>query len=135
MKTTVDVYMRWDYGRIAVMLNSQAGPVNRHVGGIAKKTQSIARTLVGKRTGRLAASISITRSKTATGFEYTVGSMRTYALLHHNGTKPHLIIAKPPGLLRFKGTGATIVWTKVAKHPGTKPNPFLSTALKIAMKT
>lgn len=129
------VYIRWHYGAIDVMLNSRGGKVGRHVEGIARKTQSVAKTLVGKRTGRLAASISVQRSRTPQGFEFTVGSMRSYALAHHNGTKPHIIVAKPPGILRFKGTGTTIVWKKAVAHPGTRPNPYLTTALKIAMKT
>ena len=135
MQVDTQVYMRWDRGAIEVMLNSRGGKVGRHVEIKAKKTQEIARTLVGKRTGRLAASISMQRSRTATGFEYTVGSSRLYALAHHNGTKPHLIIAKPPGILRFKGTGTTIVWKKAVAHPGTRPNPYLTTALKKSMNT
>lgn len=134
MKTQTQVYMRWDYGKIQVMLNSRGGMVGRHVEDKAKKVQDIAKTLVGKRTGRLAASIAMRRHRTASGFEYTIGSMRTYALLHHTGTRPHLIVAKPPGRLRFRGSTGTIVWKKVVRHPGTRPNPYLTTALRIGMK-
>jgi hypothetical protein len=135
VQVDTQVYMRWDYGALEVLLHSRGGKVGRHVEAKARKTQEIARTLVGKRTGRLAASISVQRSRTPTGFEFTVGSMRTYALLHHNGTRPHVIVAKPPGKLRFKGSTGVIVWKKAVAHPGTKPNPYLTTALRIAMKT
>jgi hypothetical protein len=135
MSVSTQVYMKWDYGAIEVMLNSRGGKVNKHVEAKARKAQEIARSLVGKRTGRLAASISMQRSRTATGFEFTIGSMRTYALLHHTGTRPHVIVATPPKLLRFRGSNGVIVHKRAVMHPGTRPNPYLTTALRIAMKT
>jgi len=135
MKIEQQVYMKWNYGAIEVMLNSRGGTVNKHVEAKARKAQAIAKSLVGKNTGRLAASISIQRSRTATGFEFTIGSMRRYALLHHTGTRPHVIVATPPKLLRFRGSTGVIVHRRVVMHPGTRPNPYLTTALRIAMKT
>jgi len=135
LQVQTQVYMRWNYGAIDVMLNSRGGKVGRHVEAKARKVQEIARTLAGKRTGRLAASISVQRSRTPTGFEYTIGSMRSYALLHHTGTRPHVIVATPPKLLRFRGSNGVIIHKRAVMHPGTKPNPYLTTALRIAMKT
>lgn len=129
------VYIHWHRAEIERMLNSRNGDVGRYVEKKADRARDISKTLVGKRTGRLAASIGVSYNRTSMGPEFEVGSSLSIALLHHNGTRPHIIVAKPPGILRFRGSRGTMVYKRAVKHPGTRPNPYLSTALKITMKT
>lgn len=89
-----------------------------------------ARAQVGVRTGTLKQSIY--SSHTSNKFSQTVkiGSNMSYALLHHQGSRPHMITPKDKnGVLVFK-SGAKIVKTSVVAHPGTRPNPYLSSQLR-----
>lgn len=52
----------------------------------------------------------------------------SYSLFVHEGTEPHLISAKPGGVLAFSMHGETVFATSV-NHPGTKARPFLRDAL------
>lgn len=45
------------------------------------------------------------------------------------GTKPHTIKAKPGKTLVFQMGGKTI-FAKSVKHPGTKPNPYMTVSAK-----
>ena len=57
-----------------------------------------------------------------------------YALMVHNGTKPHIIRPKSPGRrLKFRGRTGTMVYARKVNHPGTAANPFLERALKAVM--
>jgi hypothetical protein len=61
-----------------------------------------------------------------------------YALMVHDGTSPHVIRPKRarsrrnprrPAMLRFE-VGGQVVYARQVNHPGTKPRPYLSTALR-----
>ncbi|MDN3056844.1 hypothetical protein PH213_20280 [Streptomyces sp. SRF1] len=47
-----------------------------------------------------------------------------------NGTRPHLIRPRRAKALRFK-LGGRVVFAKLVRHPGTKPNDFLGKALRL----
>jgi hypothetical protein len=53
----------------------------------------------------------------------------SYSLVVHQGSRPHLIQAKPGGVLAFPIGGQTVFATSV-HHPGTAPRPFLRLALE-----
>lgn len=55
-----------------------------------------------------------------------------YALAVHEGTKPHIIRARKGKALKFDVGGRTVYATSV-RHPGTRPQPFLSDALRFAL--
>lgn len=87
--------------------------------------------------GALRASIKTEREgNTSRGLEARVGSSRPYALYHHEGTAPHVIKPKRPGgVLRFWwGRVGAIVYRRSVRHPGTKPNPYLTRWLREAVK-
>jgi len=56
-------------------------------------------------------------------------SMVDYAAHVEFGTKPHDIVPKNKKALKFKGVGGT-VFAKKVRHPGTRPNPFISNTIR-----
>lgn len=111
-------------------LNSPAGQVGRHMQRKALMVVMKARMQVGKRTGALQASIHYRHSRDGLGQFFTVGSPLSYALLHHEGTRPHIIVANRAQQLRFTA-GSRVVYTRAVMHPGTRPNRFLSDNLSV----
>lgn len=56
-----------------------------------------------------------------------------YGILHHEGTRPHTIRARKAKVLKFYSARAgKTIYTKQVNHPGTKPNRFLTDALRVA---
>jgi hypothetical protein len=89
----------------------------------------MAKIQVGKDTGELSRSISFTVSSDFRGVVGLIGSDNRIALLHHEGTKPHIIVPRIKQTLRFEHHGK-IVYAKLVHHPGTKPNRYLTDNLK-----
>ena len=110
------------------LLNSPAGPVGRHLYGRGLRVLIAARAQVGVKTGRLKASLHIEHSRRGPGQQIRVGSPLNYALLHHEGSRPHIIIPRRAETLRFSTRGR-IVYTRIVRHPGTKPNKYLTNNL------
>lgn len=110
-------------------LKTRGGMVGEHLHNIALLIQQDARKMVGVKTGKLKASIHIRHISKASGHSVSIGSNLSYAFMHHEGTKPHLI-TPPPGksTLRFTSK-ARIIHTKLVMHPGTKPNRYLTIPL------
>jgi hypothetical protein len=59
-----------------------------------------------------------------------IGSSLPYAKDVHEGTKPRLIVPTKRKTLRFFSKGV-IFHTQMVKHPGTKPNRYLTDNLKL----
>ena len=79
------------------------------------------------RTGRLAQSIV----KDVGAGEARIQALAPYAVYVVKGTAPHEIRPVNASVLRFD-TGGGVVFTKLVRHPGTKPNPFLERAAEDA---
>jgi hypothetical protein len=109
-------------------------PVVRHLRKKGTRVQELARAKVGKRSGRLAESIHVFPTQYGAGSApyVRIGSRLNYALLHHTGTRPHIIRAKNGGMLSFN-TRNGHVFATVVRHPGTRPNWYLKRALEVAM--
>jgi hypothetical protein len=113
----------------AAEFKTAGGMVGRDLKARGEALVALARHDVGKKTGRLAASIGSNLGHTAGGeLMVTVGSSNRIALIHHNGTRPHLIFPKRARALRFT-SGGRIVYTRIVRHPGTRPNPYLTSNL------
>lgn len=119
------------------------GPVGRDMTNRAVRVQLAAKRQVGKKTHRLERSI-VKRFGRRAGVNQgagaladiviSVGSDVSYALLHHDGTRPHVIRPhNPKGCLRFMVDGH-VVFAKVVHHPGTHPNRYLSDNLPLAVE-
>lgn len=78
-----------------------------------------AKAQVGVKTGALRSSIRGYHLGNAKGQYAGVIATRPYALLHHNGTRPHKM-----EIIRRSGRSSVMV-AKTIMHPGTKPNPYL----------
>ena len=87
----------------------------------------------GMKTGDLRRELKSTRETRAEGIATKTGSSVWYSLLHHTGTRPHVIRPRAPGkALRFR-VGTTVRYASSVQHPGTKPNPYLTRWLKEAV--
>lgn len=114
-------------------LRRPRGMVGRHLTARAQVFLVAARSQVGKDTGMLAASLQVRdHSAQPYGQIMTVGSSRKYARLHHEGTRPHIIRPKQEGgVLVFGARGGRTVITREVRHPGTKPNRYLTDNLEL----
>jgi HK97 gp10 family phage protein len=80
------------------------------------------------KTGKLARSI-VTKIKEG---EAKLQTLAPYAKFVVKGTRPHEIRPVSANVLVFKATSGDLVFTKLVRHPGTKPNPFLQRAVEKA---
>lgn len=115
------------------LLKQPAGPVGRHLVAKATVIRAMARRQVGFSTGALYASISISNhERSITGQSIRIGSTVSYAYIHHEGSRPHMITGRDGGMLRFT-RGSRVVYTRSVMHPGTRPNRYLSDNLIYAI--
>jgi hypothetical protein len=111
--------------------NSPEGTVGKWLHRQGYKIVVGAKAQVGVQTGRLRNSIYMTHSRDPLGQRLEIGSKLPYALVHHEGSRPHLIRSNNPGgLLRF-GAGTRIIQTRVVRHPGFKANRYLKDNIKL----
>lgn len=108
------------------VFKSPAGPVGKDMLKKGRKLQSLARRQVGHKTGVLAATLTVTMSKWASGdIKITVGSSSKVAYMHHEGTRAHVILPRRTSALRFT-QGGRVVYARRVYHPGTRPNRYLT---------
>jgi hypothetical protein len=134
MAKTHDV--RFYEGELDMVLNSPQGMVGRHLAKRAYIIETAAKQQVGVQTGRLRNSIKTKTFRTTTGQGVSVGSEVSHALIHHEGSRPHVILPKVQGgkLVFMGGTGGTkLIVTDRVNHPGTRPNRYLSDWLFVAV--
>jgi hypothetical protein len=111
-------------------LRSRSGMVDRHMGQIGSSVLRGARRQAGIKTGRLRASMKLTHTRSRGEVAVKIGAYTHYALMHHQGTRPHTITAnKPGGNLVFR-KGSRIIFTPIVMHPGTRPNRYLTDQLR-----
>lgn len=112
------------------LLRGKDGMVYKHIDTLTQRLRRLARQQVGKKTMQLYNSIKAsTKTSNRGGPIGTVTADNKIALLHHNGTRAHIITPRRQTTLRFPSRGR-IVYTKIVHHPGTKPNRFLTDPLR-----
>jgi hypothetical protein len=111
-------------------LRNMYGMVGRYIRKVGQRIAWKARGQVGVKTGRLKASIRMKVIRNLGEVAVKIGGYTDYALLHHEGSKPHMIVPKKPGnqLVFMKGT--KLIRTPVVMHPGTRPNKYLTRHLR-----
>lgn len=122
----------WNEPALFHLLNDPAGDVGRHMFSRGLAITAAAKAMAGVRTGALKASINLVQEPTHIGQKMTIGSPLSYAYMHHEGTRPHIIRADSGGLLRFSSKGR-VVYSRAVMHPGTRPNRYLSSFLYMVM--
>ena len=112
------------------LLNSPEGDVGKYLAKKGRLIMAAAKAQVGIRTGALRSSSHMRHLRDSRGQYVKIGSNLDYALLHHQGTKPHVIRPDRAKVLRFV-RGSRIIYTTSVMHPGTKANRYLSDNLKL----
>lgn len=111
-------------------LKERYGMVARHLHKIGNRVQQRAKRQVGVKSGALKASISMRHLKYRGEAAVKIGGYTSYALMHHQGTRPHTITPNPPKQALVFTKGARIIHAKVVNHPGTSPNRYLTDQLR-----
>jgi hypothetical protein len=119
--------------RLQTFLNSRFSPVGRHLHKKGKLVERAAKAQVGVDTRRLRKSIHMRHFISATGQYIKITASTPYALAHHQGTRPHIIIPKKGPVLRFTGKTGVSVHARIVRHPGTKPNRYLTDNLRLVL--
>lgn len=113
-----------------IELNTPAGSVWGYLHKKGEKAVEDAKRMVKVRTGALRKSINMEHYPLRNGQYLVIGSNKSYALAHHEGTRPHIITPNPPNTVLVFRKGSRVIATPRVLHPGTKPNPYLSTQLR-----
>lgn len=113
-------------------LHSPDGRVGRYLSKRSAIVMAAAKRQVGARTGVLRASIHMRHLRDSRGQYVRVGSIHPRALIHHEGTRPRVIVPERQQILRFTNRGR-IVYAHSVMHPGTKPNKYLTDNLRLAV--
>ena len=121
-----------DRAEIQKLLHGREGMVAKDVEKRALRVLAGAIRQVGKRTGKLSRSLHTEMTYRPVTGAY-IGSNVRYALMHHDGTKKHSIVAKPGRMLTFTANGKRVYARKVL-HPGTRPNRYLTDQLIKAVR-
>jgi hypothetical protein len=127
--TTTVVY-RANRAGIDHLLYDRSGPVQLFVANTGRKIEGNARRRVGVKSGETKASIGsrLTPGRPK-GYNLEVFATSKVALMHHDGTRAHIIRPRNAKVLRFT-VGGAVVFAQEVHHPGTKPNRFLLDAMK-----
>lgn len=108
--------------------NSPIGDVGKYLKKRGRLMVALAKRQVGKDTGLLRDSIKMLHYRTTYGQNLKIGSEVSHALMHHNGTRPHIIRPDTAQIMRFSA-GGRVIYTREVQHPGTRPNRYLSDQL------
>jgi len=117
---TVTVIM---YPGAVEFMKSWEGEIGRHISRLCDQVKDDQKVLAPKKTGRLAASISVDKGRGVSGIQATIGAHGKglgYAMYMEEGTRPHSIRPRnPAGFMKFYWPKVGhVVWFKHVSHPG-----------------
>lgn len=118
-----------DRAAMDYLLKDERGEVGRHLTKLGARLSRLAKSQVGVDTGTLRRSINYRLAHRYGSLMVVVGSDNRIAFMHHQGTRPHIIMPRRAQTLRFYHRGR-IVYSKLVHHPGTKPNRYLTDNLR-----
>lgn len=107
------------------LVRGRDGIISRDLRKRGERLRLLAMRQAKKKTGRLAGSMTSNVSVSYRGIQVKVGSDVKHALMHHQGTRPHVITPKRARALRFMQRGR-IRYAKRVYHPGTRANRYLT---------
>jgi hypothetical protein len=119
---------------LELFLHSPRGPIYLWLQSKTVEITALAKSQAGREDGRLSRSIRYSIERVPRGLQATIVAPVDYAYFHHEGTRPHIIEPGPRHrFLRFRGfTG--VVFTPKVRHPGTRPNHFLTDPMELVLK-
>ena len=117
----------------------EGAPVGRWMQQKGMKTLALSKMSVHVRSGALKAALEMKQDRKGAGRQQQVrigayvGKKRGYALYHHEGTLPHEISGRRGGQLVFTYRGKKVM-KRTVRHPGNKPNPYLTRPMGLFMR-
>jgi hypothetical protein len=120
--------LRLNDTQLDFMLNDSRGEIGRHLSRIGDLILIGARAMVGVDTGRLKRALNKKHRRDTRGQYIEVGANVSHAFIHHEGTRPHVILPETGRVLRFRA-GGRIVYARQIKHPGTRGRKYLTVPL------
>lgn len=117
------------------VFRSRDGIVGRDLFARATRVQLAAKAQAGVRTGLLKRDITKNwTSTTGADLAIRIGSSRRYALVHHEGSSPHVIRPRSVKALRWVNNNGDVVFARSVRHPGTRANRYLTDNLHLATR-
>ena len=113
------------------LLRRNDSPLTPYLHKVGRRITNAAKRQVGKSTHRLASSIHYKLDHGGGLPGVWIGTYNNIARLHHEGTRPHTIRPVKAEFLRFSARGR-IVYAREVRHPGTRPNRFLTDNIYLA---
>lgn len=115
---------------------SRTGAVGRDLDRRAERVENAARRQAGLWQNRLKPSMrrDWVASPNPNTLTMQVGSTVRHALVHHEGSVPHLIRARSNRVLRWVGKDKRVHFSTQVRHPGTRANRYLSDSLPLAVR-
>lgn len=118
---------------VHTVLREPDGLVYPFMDTVAKRIIRKAKVQVGVDTSALKNSIRYTiRGGTPVFVKITAHDYK--AMMHHEGTKPHVIRASKGKTLKI-GSGSRVTYIKQVNHPGTKPNRYLTDSMSAVISS
>ncbi|WP_284576856.1 hypothetical protein [Streptomyces sp. 2P-4] len=114
-------------GQLARLLRLRNGTVARR---LAARTERTARIAEREAPGRMGRFVSWEVTEGPQGLQGVITCDHPATRFVLDGTRPHLIRPRRRKALRFE-VGGDVVFAKLVRHPGTKPNNFLGRALRL----
>lgn len=123
----MSVEVRIDQGALSRLLRRRGGRAHRK---LAERTERVARIAEGEAPGTMGDFITWKIEEGRGGLQGVIVCDHHAVLFVLNGTRPHLIRPRRKKALRFE-VGGEVVFAKLVRHPGTRPNDFLGRALRL----
>lgn len=123
----MSVEVRIDQGALLRLLRARGGIARRR---LQQRVDRVARYAEAEAPGTMGDYIETDIREGPRGLEGVVTCTHPKVRLVLDGTRPHLIRPRRRQYLRFEVAG-DVVFTKLVRHPGTRPNNFLGRALRL----
>lgn len=122
----MSVEVRIEPGRFMRLLRARGSIAHRR---LSTRTERVANIAQQEAPGRMGDYISWKVTDGPRGLQGVIVCDHPAVKYVLDGTRPHLIRPRRAKALRFEVSGR-VVYTKLVRHPGTRPNNFLRRALE-----
>ncbi len=120
---------------VKLLFDGESHPVQTGLKAKADVVGALCQRLAPRgESGDLARNIVVRRHRGFGTNGWSVAALTHYAYYVHEGTRPHVILPKKQKLLRWENPDGEVVFAARARHPGTRPQPFLLAALGFVFK-